>query len=112
MQKQFDVTLTELLCNETPSPDSTVLLAVSGGVDSMCMAELFLRSSLKPGFALAHCNFHLRGGESDSDEALVRSWGGRYGIKVHTVDFDTAGYAEKYGVSIEMAGTAVLRIRV
>ncbi len=105
MQKQFDVTLTGLLCNgtETPSPDSTVLLAVSGGVDSMCMAELFLRSLLKPGFALAHCNFHLRGGESDSDESLVQSWGGRYGIKVHTVDFDTAGYAEEYGVSIEMA---------
>ncbi len=80
-----------------------VLLAVSGGIDSMCMADLFLglRESLP--FALAHCNFSLRGEESDADEALVRSWASEHGIMIHVRRFDTVSYARERGVSIEMA---------
>lgn len=79
----------------------TALLAVSGGRDSMCMASLFLESGRK--FAVAHCNFHLRAGESDSDEELVRGWASRSGVPFHVADFDTERYASCHSVSIEMA---------
>ena len=82
---------------------ASVLLAVSGGIDSMCMADLFLHSSCSPDFVLAHCNFHLRGAESDSDEALVAEWAEEHGIRLHKKDFDTAAYASEHGLSIEMA---------
>ena len=55
-----------------------VLAAVSGGIDSMCMADLLLHSGIR--FSVAHCNFHLRGDDSDADEALVRDWAARNGI--------------------------------
>ena len=98
MQERFDRILKGLL------PDGeAVLLAVSGGVDSMCMAELFLNSTAKVRFALAHCNFHLRGEESDSDEALVREWAESHGVIFIKKDFDTKEYAASNGVSIEMA---------
>lgn len=98
MQERFDRILKGLL------PDGeAVLLAVSGGVDSMCMAELFLNSTAKVRFALAHCNFHLRGEESDSDEALVRAWAESHGVIFIKKDFDTKEYAASNGVSIEMA---------
>ena len=98
MQERFDRILKGLL------PDGeAVLLAVSGGIDSMCMADLFLNSAVKRRLALAHCNFHLRGEESDSDEALVREWAEEHGIIFIKKDFDTLGYAASNGVSIEMA---------
>lgn len=98
MQERFDRILKGLL------PDGeAVLLAVSGGVDSMCMAELFLNSTARVRFALAHCNFHLRGEESDSDEALVRAWAESHGVIFIKKDFDTKEYAASNGVSIEMA---------
>lgn len=78
-----------------------VLLAVSGGIDSITMAELWLRSGRQ--FAVAHCNFHLRGEESDGDEVFVREWCRKHGVPVYVADFDTVGYAEKCGISIEMA---------
>ena len=98
MQERFDRILKGLL------PDGeAVLLAVSGGIDSMCMADLFLNSTVKRRFALAHCNFHLRGEESDSDEALVREWAESHGVIFIKKDFDTREYAVSNGVSIEMA---------
>lgn len=54
-------------------------------------------------FAIAHCNFHLRPGDCDEDEALVRDWAAQRGITFHRKDFDTAAYAADKGVSIEMA---------
>ena len=79
------------------------LLGVSGGIDSMCMAELFLRCALRPDFALAHVNFSLRGEESDGDMASVLSWGERNGIKVYTRIFDTKAYAAEHSLSTQMA---------
>ena len=99
MQRRFDRILPELMKNN-PGP---VLLAVSGGIDSMCMADLFLHSSCSPDFALAHCNFHLRGAESDSDEALVAEWAEKHGVRLYKKDFDTLSYASEHGLSIEMA---------
>ena len=79
------------------------LLAVSGGMDSMCMADLFLQSFGAESFAIAHCNFSLRGEESDGDEALVREWAERNDIQLFVKRFDTVSYAHENGISIEMA---------
>ena len=54
-------------------------------------------------FAVAHCNFALRGAESDGDEAFVRDWCAARGLECFVRRFDTAGYAAEHGVSIEMA---------
>ena len=80
-----------------------ILVAVSGGVDSMCLADLFLKNYGADNFAVAHCNFRLRGEESDADEALVRSWAQTNGVYCHVNSFDTQDYAISKGISIEMA---------
>ncbi len=79
------------------------LLAVSGGMDSMCMADLFLQTLGAESFAIAHCNFSLRGEESDGDEALVREWAGLNDVQLFVKRFDTESYAREKGISIEMA---------
>lgn len=79
------------------------LLAVSGGIDSMCMAEIYVRRCPSDSIAVAHCNFNLRGAESDGDEALVRSWAESHGVRCHVRSFDTRAFAAEHGVSIEMA---------
>ena len=78
-----------------------LLVAVSGGIDSMCLAEK-VRQSGEP-FAIAHCNFGLRGADSNADEALVRSWAAGHGITCHVRSFETSAYAAENGISIEMA---------
>lgn len=98
IQKSFDRTIVGLVPEK-----ETALLAVSGGIDSICLASLFLNSSAGRRFAVAHCNFHLRGEDSDSDEALVADWCGRNGVRYHKADFDTEQYASAHSVSIEMA---------
>lgn len=80
-----------------------LLLAVSGGVDSMVMADLCTRSLPKDRIAIAHCNFHLRGADSDADEGLVKEFAESRGIIFIKKDFDTKEYAASKGVSIEMA---------
>ena len=98
IQKSFDRTIVGLVPEK-----ETALLAVSGGIDSICLATLFLNSSAVRRFAVAHCNFHLRGEDSDSDEALVAAWCGRNGVRYHKADFDTEQYASSHNISIEMA---------
>ncbi len=102
MQKRFADTMNELrgLINDWSAP---VLLAVSGGIDSMCLAELFASQEESVPFAIAHCNFHLRGEESDGDERFVSRWASDHGVDCHTVSFDTESVARERGVSIEMA---------
>ena len=78
-----------------------LLVAVSGGIDSMCLAE---KVRLEGGpFAIAHCNFHLRGKESDGDEAFVKAWADANGIPCHVRHFETSAYAAEQGISVEMA---------
>lgn len=98
IQKSFDRTIVGLVPEK-----ETALLAVSGGIDSICLASLFLNSSAGRRFAVAHCNFHLRGEDSDLDEALVAALCGRNGVRYHKADFDTEQYASSHSVSIEMA---------
>lgn len=96
MQKTFNKVIAGLLPEK-----ETALLAISGGIDSICMGALFLAAGRK--FSIAHCNFHLRGAESDYDEQLVRKWADSHGIKIHVAEFDTLQYASEHSVSIEMA---------
>lgn len=78
-----------------------VLLAVSGGIDSMVMAELFHRAGYN--FAIAHCNFGLRGAESNQDEKFVASMAEVYGVKLFIKNFKTREYAGFNKVSVQMA---------
>lgn len=120
MQKRFADTMKELkglindwsapcchtgsvLCHSEERSGLSILLAVSGGIDSMCMAELFASLEDRIPFAVAHCNFHLRGEESDGDEEFVCRWASGHGIRCHTISFDTSSVARAEGISIEMA---------
>ena len=98
MRKRFEETIRGLF-----PEGGTVLLAVSGGMDSMCMASLFHSCPSAPAFAVANCNFHLRGEESDGDSAMVRTWCEERGIVCHMVDFQTDEYARSNHLSTEMA---------
>ena len=58
----------------------------------MCMADLFQSLEERVPFAVAHCNFHLRGEESDGDEALVTEWAREHSVPLHITSFDTEKY--------------------
>ena len=81
--------------------DDRVLLTVSGGVDSMVMLSLFTRCGYRVG--VAHCNFQLRGAESDEDEVLVAEEAARLGVECYNKRFDTLAEMERTGESMEMA---------
>ena len=87
--------------NDLATHDDRILLTVSGGVDSMVMLSLFTRSGYRVG--VAHCNFQLRGAESDEDEELVAREAARCGVPCYNRRFDTAGEMERTGESMEMA---------
>ncbi|HAA01641.1 MAG TPA: tRNA lysidine(34) synthetase TilS [Flavobacteriales bacterium] len=77
------------------------LLAVSGGVDSVVLADLFFRSRLN--FTIVHCNFQLRGEESERDESFVKQLASRYDVECLVRSFDTLSYAGTNHLSIQMA---------
>lgn len=79
-----------------------VLLAISGGIDSMVMLKLFIEMDSYP-FAIAHCNFQLRGSESDEDQEFVRKIAIQSKREFYTINFDTLKYAKEKGLSIQMA---------
>lgn len=87
--------------NQLFKPGEKILLAVSGGIDSMVMWELFEKSGFH--YAIIHCNFQLRGSESDADEKLVLQKAEMLGVRIMSRRFDTTEYAKLTGVSIEMA---------
>ncbi len=78
-----------------------LILALSGGIDSMVLADLLQKAKVE--FVAAHCNFHLRGSESDGDDWFVRKFAEKHGIQCFVKHFETEKYAAKYGISIEMA---------
>ena len=78
-----------------------LILALSGGIDSMVLSDMLLQA--KADFVLAHCNFHLRGEESDGDEQFVRDYAEKNGLTLYVRRFETETYAKEHGVSIEMA---------
>ena len=80
---------------------SNILLALSGGVDSMVLLHLLMEAGVS--FSIAHCNFCLRGHESDKDEAFIRSFSDQNNIHLYVKRFDTHSYAKKNKISIQMA---------
>lgn len=82
-------------------PSDKILLAVSGGVDSMVLLHLFRQSEYQ--FGVVHCNFKLRGIDSDEDERFVEEQVFIHGIPYFSTHFETVDYARTHGISIEMA---------
>ena len=80
---------------------SKILLAISGGIDSVCLADLLIRSGYNVEFA--HCNFKLREEESDKDEIFVSDLANKNKIPFHHISFDTNHYALSNKLSIQMA---------
>ncbi len=84
------------------SPATRILLAVSGGMDSMTMLHLF-RSAGYAQLGVAHANFQLRGNESDQDEQFVRDYCSKNNLPFFSRAFDTENYAMQKGISVQMA---------
>jgi tRNA(Ile)-lysidine synthase len=78
-----------------------ILLAVSGGIDSMVMSHLFMQLCNDTG--IAHCNFSLRAQESDKDEEMVRIYASDHNIPFYSKRFKTKAFAKKNGLSVQMA---------
>jgi tRNA(Ile)-lysidine synthase len=98
MQEQF---LNHIQKHELCQRGDKILLAVSGGVDSVVMLHLFKEAGFSVG--VAHCNFQLRGKESDDDQAFVHALGEQWGVPVFVKRFDTQTYAWENNLSIQMA---------
>jgi len=81
--------------------NSRIVIAISGGIDSVALAHLCHKLNFD--FALAHCNFNLRGKESDADEDFVLDLGEQLDVEVFVQNFDTETYAEENKCSIQMA---------
>ncbi|QXP78907.1 MULTISPECIES: tRNA lysidine(34) synthetase TilS [Winogradskyella] len=81
--------------------ESKLIIAISGGIDSVVLAKLC--QSLELNFALAHCNFNLRAKESDKDEAFVVALAEELEVEVFVQNFDTLAYADQNKCSIQMA---------
>ena len=87
--------------NKLFSPKDKLLLAVSGGIDSVVLCELCKQAGFN--FTIAHCNFQLRGEESTRDENFVKKLGEKYNAEVLVKKFDTEEYATENKLSIQEA---------
>ena len=103
MLKQFAQKVDEMRRLIDDSRSASFLLAVSGGMDSMCLLDLFSKFLQPSEFAVAHCNFSLRGEESDGDQALVEARTAELGVRLFVKRFNTESFACEKGISIEMA---------
>lgn len=98
MQKRFNTHID----NQLPFLINTpIALAVSGGIDSMVLLDLCVKLNLN--CRVLHCNFQLRGSQSKQDQEFLKQQCDSYGVDFYTVSFETAAYAEKLKISIQMA---------
>ena len=82
-------------------PTDKVILAVSGGLDSVVMTQLFHEAGFN--FAIAHCNFHLRGKESYEDQIFIKNLAQTFNVPFFAKSFNTSGFAETEKISMQMA---------
>lgn len=82
-------------------PNHRILLAVSGGIDSVVLCALFSKANLN--FGIAHCNFQLRADESNADELFVEALAEKYNVPFHSTSFETEVFAKKNKLSIQVA---------
>ncbi len=90
-----------IIQNNLFDKEDRILLAVSGGKDSVLLAHLFRAAEVN--FGIAHCNFCLRGEEADADEMFVQELAGKLKVPFYSVRFDTASVAAEEKISIQMA---------
>ncbi len=87
------------------SAGARVLVALSGGLDSMVLVYLLKQSGFQ--VEIAHCNFGLRGAESDADQKLAKETATAFELPFHTIKFDTYHYAHQHKISTQMAARAL-----
>jgi tRNA(Ile)-lysidine synthase len=102
LTKRFEQYLRQTCGVET---DDRLLVAVSGGIDSVCL--LFLLKEIQNDIAIIHCNFQLRGEESDEDEQFVSELGQKLTVPVFSKRFKTKVYAETHNLSIQEAAREI-----
>jgi tRNA(Ile)-lysidine synthase len=83
------------------SPESRLLVAVSGGRDSVLLTHLLKKAGFE--FGIAHCNFQLRGSESNAEQDFTAGLAKKLDVPFYTTNFDTKDYANQHGISIQMA---------
>ena len=88
------------LAEINPYKECNFVLAISGGVDCMVLANLFLINNLN--FSIAHCNFQLRGKESDDDELFINKWCSEKDIKLYNKKFSTEDYCKNNKLTIQL----------
>lgn len=86
---------------DMPVAPAKLLVAVSGGIDSIVLLDVLVRLGFQ--CVVAHCNFHLRGDDSDGDAKFVEAKAQKYGIPFRRADFDTEKVAAQRKISVEMA---------
>lgn len=91
--------------NQICTANDRILVAVSGGTDSMALLHLFVECGYKVG--VAHCNFQMRGDESVDDQEFVRQMAKKYGCKFYTTLFDTVKYAKGAKMGIQEAARSL-----
>ena len=82
-------------------PKDKLIIAVSGGVDSVALCELCKQAGYD--YIIAHCNFQLRGEESERDEKFVKALAEKYMVEIKVKRFDTEKFAEENKMSIQEA---------
>ncbi len=102
LQKQF---ISFIEQQNLVKPGQSVLLAVSGGMDSVAMVYLFKDAGFK--FAIAHCNFKLRGADSDKDEAFVKKLSEKLSVPFFSKSFNTTEQSEAAGESVQMTARRI-----
>ncbi len=98
MLKQFEV---NILKNDLFNKTDKLLIAFSGGVDSVVLCDLLTKAGYH--FDLAHCNFQLRGTEANDDTSFCETYAKLIHAKCHTIYFNTKNYAVENKLSIQMA---------
>ena len=101
----YDAFISHIQQSTLFEPNKRYLLACSGGLDSMALAHLLHAAGIQ--LELAHVNFGLRGTESDGDEEFVKNWAQDRSLPIHIQQANTVEWAEKKGISIQMAAREI-----